>query len=454
MKRRTLLLGAAAAPAIGWAKQGRAAEPLRLGVLNDMSGVYADFQGIGSVIAAQFAVEDFGGKMGDRPIEVISGDHQNKPDTGMTIARDWLDNRGVDILLDVPNSAVALAVADLVRQKNKVFLGSGAGTADLTGKACSPNTVHWTYDTWEIGNSMGRAVSAQGGKRWFMLVADYSFGYDLEKSMGDAVRAAGGTVVGSARHPLGNADFSSFLVQAQNSGADVLGLANAGGDTNTTLKQATEFGLTRKMRMAGPVVTVNTVKALGLPATQGLLTIQAYLLGPERRDPRLCAAFPGEASAPQHAERPAGRRLFRHARLSARRRCAERAIERRPRGGGADEARAFDRPALRHQPRARGRACAASRVPARDEDAGREQGRLGLLQDRLHDLARGCLAPAFRRRLPTREELGSAGRLTAAPGARIPRSRARGGEGSCPRRSALRASARGRGRACSSRRHP
>ena len=276
MKRRTLLLGAAAAPAIGWTTRARAAEPLRLGVLNDMSGVYADFQGIGSVIAAQFAVEDFGGKVGDRPIEVISGDHQNKPDTGMTIARDWLDNRGIDILLDVPNSAVALAVADLVRQKNKVFLGSGAGTADLTGKACSPNTVHWTYDTWEIGHSLGRAVLAQGGRKWFMLVADYSFGYDLEKSMSDAVRAGGGTVVGSARHPLGNADFSSFLVQAQNSGADVLGLANAGGDTNTALKQATEFGLTRTMRMAGPVVTVNTVKALGLPAAQGLLTIQAF----------------------------------------------------------------------------------------------------------------------------------------------------------------------------------
>jgi branched-chain amino acid transport system substrate-binding protein len=281
MKRRNLLLGAAAAPVfarpIFASGRAEAAEAkLRLGVLNDMSGVYADFQGIGSVIAARLAVEDFGGRMGERPIEVISGDHQNKPDTGMTIARDWLDNGGVDVILDVPNSAVALAVADLVRQKNRVFMGSGAGTSDLTGRACSPNTVHWTYDTWEIGHSMGRAVTEQGGKKWFLLVADYAFGYDLEKSMAEAVRAAGGTVVGSVRHPLGNADFSTFLIQAQSSGADVLGLANAGGDTDTTLKQAAEFGLTGKMRMAGPVVTVNTVRSIGMPAAQGLLAIQAF----------------------------------------------------------------------------------------------------------------------------------------------------------------------------------
>jgi branched-chain amino acid transport system substrate-binding protein len=285
MKRRTLLLGATAAPALGWAARAAhaaeppklgAAEPLKLGVLNDMSGVYSDFQGIGSVIAAQLAIEDFGGRMGERPIAVISGDHQNKPDVGMAIARNWLDNDGVDVILDVPNSAVALAVADLVRQKNRVLIGSGAGTADLTGKACSPNTVHWTYDTWEIGHSMGRAVSAQGGKRWFMLVADYAFGYDLENSMSDAVRAAGGTVLGSARHPLGTADFSTFLLQAKSSGADVLGLANAGGDTTTTLKQATEFGLTNTMRMAGPVVTVNTVQAIGLADSQGLLAVQTY----------------------------------------------------------------------------------------------------------------------------------------------------------------------------------
>jgi branched-chain amino acid transport system substrate-binding protein len=275
MKRRNLLLGAAAAPLLAWQARGAEA-PLRLGVLNDMSGVYSDFQGIGSVVAARLAVEDFGGKMGDRPIEVISGDHQNKPDTGMTIARDWLDNGGVDAILDVPNSAVALAVADLVRQKNRVMLGSGAGTSDLTGKACSPNTVHWTYDTWEIGHSMGRAVTAQGGRKWFLFVADYAFGYDLEKSMTEAIQAAGGSVVGRARHPLGNADFSTFLVQAQNSGADVLGLANAGGDTDTSLKQAAEFGLTGKMRMAGPVVTVNTVKSIGLKAAQGLLAVQTF----------------------------------------------------------------------------------------------------------------------------------------------------------------------------------
>jgi branched-chain amino acid transport system substrate-binding protein len=253
-----------------------AGEPLRIGVLNDMSGVYSDFQGPGSVIAAQLATQDFGGKIGDRAIEVLSGDHLNKPDVGLSLARNWLDTGSVDAILDVPNSAVALAVADLAREKNRVFIGSGAGTADLTGAHCSPNTVHWTYDTWETGHNLGKAVVEEGGKKWFLLVANYAFGYDLEKSMSEAIRAAGGTVVGSVRHPLGSSDFSSFLLQAQGSGADVLGLANAGGDTDTALKQAAEFGLTPGMKMAGPVVTVNTVKSIGLPAAQGLLAVQSF----------------------------------------------------------------------------------------------------------------------------------------------------------------------------------
>jgi branched-chain amino acid transport system substrate-binding protein len=246
-------------------------KPVRVGVLNDMSGVYSDYQGVGSVVAAQMAVEDFGGKVGNRPVEVVSGDHMNKPDVGLAITREWLDLGGVDLVADVPNSSVALAVADLVRQRNKVFLGSGAGTAELTGKACSPNTVHWTYDTWEAGHALAKAVVARGGTKWFLLTADYAFGYDLARSTTEAVRQFGGQVTGEVRHPLGNSDFSSYLLQAQGSGANVLGLENAGGDTTKALKQAAEFGLSGAMTFAGPVININMVQALGLADSQGLL---------------------------------------------------------------------------------------------------------------------------------------------------------------------------------------
>ena len=246
-------------------------KPIKIGVLNDMSGVYSDYQGIGSVIAAQMAVEDFGGKVGGRPVQVVSGDHLNKPDIGSAITRQWLDQDGVDLVADVPNSAVALAVADLVRQHNKVFLGSGAGTAALTGEKCSPNTVHWTYDAWEAGHSLAQAVAARGGTKWFLLVADYAFGYDLASSTTDAVKQAGGQVLSEARHPLGTSNFSSYLLGAQSSGANVLGLENAGGDTTTALKQAAEFGLSGSMIFAGPVININMVQALGLPSAQGLL---------------------------------------------------------------------------------------------------------------------------------------------------------------------------------------
>lgn len=272
--RRRFALCAGLAWAVLFCAGGAAAAqeaPIRIGVLNDMSGVYADYQGVGSVIAARMAVEDFGGKVGGRAVQVLSGDHQNKPDVGSAIVRGWLDQDGVDLVADVPNSAVALAVADLVRQRNKVFLGSGAGTADLTGVKCSPNTVHWTYDTWQAGHSLAQAVQARGGSRWFLLVADYAFGHALAISTRDAVAQAGGQVLGEVRHPLGTSDFSSFLLQAQGAGADMLGLENAGDDTTTALKQAAEFGLSRSMTFAGPVINVNMVQGLGLPAAQGLL---------------------------------------------------------------------------------------------------------------------------------------------------------------------------------------
>ncbi len=251
-------------------------KPIKLAVLNDMSGVYADYQGIGSVIATQMAVQDFGGKIGDTPIEVVSADHQNKPDVGATIARKWFDLDGVDVVLDVPNSAVAFAVSDIARDKNKVFIGSGAGSSELTGARCSPNTVHWTYDTWELGHALGKAVMERGGKKWFFITADYAFGYDLAAQAMDAVNKGGGSIAGEVRHPLGTADFSSYLVQAQSSGADVLALANAGGDTSAAIKQATEFGIGSTTTIVGPIVNINVIQETGLAAAKNVLALTPF----------------------------------------------------------------------------------------------------------------------------------------------------------------------------------
>ena len=259
-----------------WATGAIAADgPIRIGVLNDMSGAYADYQGPGSVIAAKLAVED-AGKVGGRAVEVVSADHQNKVDIGTAIARRWFDLDGVDMIVDVPNSAIAFGVAQIARDKNKVFIGSGAGSAELTGKQCSPNTVHWTYDTWQIGHTLGQAVVDQGGKRWFFITADYAFGKDLQSSTSDAVRAAGGTVLGSAVHPIGTSDFSSLLVQAQSSGADVLALANGGADTANSIKQSVEFGLTKTMMLAGLVLNINMIQAVGLKDSQGSLAVMPF----------------------------------------------------------------------------------------------------------------------------------------------------------------------------------
>lgn len=248
---------------------------LRIGVMNDMSSVYADFQGPGSVVAAQLAVDDFA-KQSKRKIEILSADHQNKPDVGAAIARRWLDVDGVDMIVDLPNSSVALAVADLVREKNKVMIGSGAGTALLTGAKCSPNTVHWTYDTWAMGHGLARGVLAQGGKTWFFITADYAFGQDLEKQATEEVVAGGGKVLGSVRHPIGTNDFSSFLLQAQASGAQVIALANAGGDTVNSIKQAAEYKIGDKQKVVALIFDLQSVPALGLPIAQGLTAINAF----------------------------------------------------------------------------------------------------------------------------------------------------------------------------------
>jgi branched-chain amino acid transport system substrate-binding protein len=262
---------AAAAPA------ARAdAPPIRIGVLNDMSGPYQDFQGPGSVLAAQMAVEDYGGKAAGHKVEVIFADHQNKTDVGAAIARKWIDQDGVDMIADIPNSSVALAVNQIVKEKNKVFIASGAGTAQLTGAQCTPNTVQWTYDTWELGHALGRAVVEQGKKTWFFITADYAFGHDLQKQASEAVISDGGKVLGSVDAPLGTTDFSSFLLQAQASNAQVLALANAGADLTNSVKQAGEFGIKGKMALAGFVLTIQNVPALTLKAAQGMLTVNSW----------------------------------------------------------------------------------------------------------------------------------------------------------------------------------
>jgi branched-chain amino acid transport system substrate-binding protein len=248
---------------------------LKIGVLNDMSSVYADFQGPGSVVAAQLAVEDFA-KQSKRKIEIVSADHQNKPDVGASIARRWVDVDGIDMIIDVPNSAVAFAVSDIVREKNKVLIGSGAGSALLTGAKCSPNTVHWTYDTWAFGHGAARGMMAQGAKSWFFITADYAFGQDLEKQASDEITADGGKILGDVRHPLGTADFSSFLLQAQASGAQVIALANAGGDTVNTIKQAAEFKIGDKQKIVALIFDLQSVPALGLQIAQGLTAINAF----------------------------------------------------------------------------------------------------------------------------------------------------------------------------------
>jgi branched-chain amino acid transport system substrate-binding protein len=216
---------------------------VKIGVMSDMSGLYADLGGPGSVTAAKLAVEDFNPAAHGLAVELVSGDMQNKPDVGSNLARQWFDVDGVDMIVDVPNSGVALAVNEVAREKNKVFLVSGAASSDLTGPKCSPDTIHWTYDTWMLANGTGKALVKSGGDTWFFLTADYAFGHALERDTTAVVLANGGKVLGSVAHPLSTSDFSSYLLQAQASKAKIIGLANAGGDTINSIKQGAEFGI-------------------------------------------------------------------------------------------------------------------------------------------------------------------------------------------------------------------
>ena len=264
---------AAAAPA----RAQVSGDAVKIGVLTDMSSLYADIGGPGSVAAARMAIADFGGAVDGKKIELVSADHQNKPDVGSAIANQWFDTEGVDAIVDVPTSSVALAIQEIVRKKNKVFLISGAASSDLTGKACAPTSIHWTYDTVALANGTGGAVVKAGGTTWFFITADYAFGHALQRDTTRVVEAAGGKVLGSVNVPLNNADFSSFLLQAQASKAKIIGLANAGGDTINSIKQAAEFGIVAGgQKLAGLLVFISDVHSLGLQTAQGLELTEAF----------------------------------------------------------------------------------------------------------------------------------------------------------------------------------
>ncbi len=279
MKSLAAILAAIAAfVASGGAARAQISDDVvKIGVLTDMSSLYADATGKGSLAAVQMAVADYGGKVKGKPVEVIAADHQNKPDVGVSIARNWYDNEKVDAIFDVPTSSVALPISALTREKNKININSGGGSSDITGVACSPNTVHWTYDTYALSNVAGRAMVKRGEDTWFFITADYAFGMALERDAANVVKEMGGKVLGDVRHPLNSSDFSSFLLQAQASKSKVVALANAGGDTTNALKQAAEFGLMKGgQKLIALLLEITDVHSIGLRDGQGLIVTDAF----------------------------------------------------------------------------------------------------------------------------------------------------------------------------------
>jgi branched-chain amino acid transport system substrate-binding protein len=276
-KRTMIGMAVAAALSFGTAQAQVSDGVVKIGVLSDMSSLYTDLAGAGSVVAAKLAVEDSGIEKRGYKVEILSADHQNKPDVGSALASKWYDVDKVDVFVDVPNSGVALAVNQITKDKGKAFLVSGAASSDLTGKACSPNTIHWTYDTWMLANGTGGAIVKTGGDSWFFLTADYAFGLALERDTEAVVLKNGGKVLGKVRAPLNTQDFSSFLLQAQASKAKIIGLANAGGDTTNSIKQAAEFGIVKGgQNLAGLLVFLTDIHALGLPTAQGLIVTNTF----------------------------------------------------------------------------------------------------------------------------------------------------------------------------------
>lgn len=286
MKRLRLVAGVLSLALFGtgaWAQPAQ--RPLKVGVLTDMTGILSSALGPGSVDGARMAIEDFKGGLFGRPIELVFADHQNKPDTGSTIARRWLDEDGVDVIADVGNSAVALAIRELVQAKGKIALYVGNASSDVTGRACSPNTAHWNHDTYMMVNSVPPRLVRDGQRKWFLIVQDWAFGHALERDITRVVQDAGGQVVGSVRHPPGTSDFSSFLLQAQSSGADVVGFLNAVQDLSNSIKQAGEFGLGAKQQFFAPAFLLSDAHGLGTKAAGGLTfsTVWYWNMNPEAR---------------------------------------------------------------------------------------------------------------------------------------------------------------------------
>ena len=276
-RRHIITLVAVLALAAGTAQAQVSDNVVKIGVLNDQSGPYSDLAGPGSAVAARMAVEDFGAAKKGMKVEILVADHQNKPDVGSTIARQWYDVDKVDLIVDVPTSSVVLAVNQITREKNKALIVSTGATSDLTGKACTPNEIHWTYDTWALANGTGSAIVKTGGDSWFFLTADYAFGHALERDTEAVVLKNGGKVVGRVRHPFPTSDFSSFLLQAQASKAKIIGLANAGTDTTNAIKQGAEFGIVKGgQQFAGLLVFLTDVHALGLEKAEGLLLTESF----------------------------------------------------------------------------------------------------------------------------------------------------------------------------------
>jgi branched-chain amino acid transport system substrate-binding protein len=288
MKRTALAIAATAACAIGFSLPAQAqvsGDTIKIGMITDLSGVYSDVDGNGGAEAVRMAIADMGGMVNGKKVEFVVADHQNKADIAASKAREWFDQQGVDMLIGGTNSGANLAMAKIAAEKKKVFISIGAGSARLTNEECSPYTVHYAYDTVALARGTGGATVKQGGKSWFFLTADYAFGASLEKDTAEVVKAAGGTVLGSVKHPLSASDFSSFLLQAQSSKAQILGLANAGGDFINSVKAANEFGITKTMKLAGLLVFINDVHTLGLKMTQGMYLTDGWYwdMSPESR---------------------------------------------------------------------------------------------------------------------------------------------------------------------------
>ncbi len=402
--RRMLMLAGALCASLAASAASAADNKVVIGDIDDMSGPYADVIGAAGVEAIKMAIADFGGTVLGQPIEVLTFDHQNKPALGAEKLREWADTQGMTMLLGGSNTGVSIAMSAAAKEKKVPFIAIGAAGASLTGKDCTPYTIHYGYDTTALANGTAKTILEQGGKSWFFITADYAFGKQLEAGATEVVKAGGGSVKGDVRVPLATSDFSSYLLQAQGSGAQVLGLANAGADTQNSLKAAAEFGLTKTMRPAALLVFLTDVHAIGLQTAQGLVLTTAWYwnMDDTTRDVRQSVLRKDEGDA----DLLPGRLLFGDARLSQRGQGGR--VHRFRQGHGAapqDEDQRHVRQGRRDPPR---RPARARHVHRSGQDAGRIEGRLGLLQDPQDDEGRGGVRQARGFRLPPGQEIEEA----------------------------------------------